>query len=454
MNQLDYLFTPKSVAVIGASRSPKKAGHVIFRNFIDEDFKGMIYPINPNIDEMFGYKCYPSVLKVKGEIELAVLAVPAALVPKALEECGRKRIPAAIIISSGFKEIGKHNLENKIKEIVNKYNIRVLGPNCLGVYNPYSGVDTIFNPRYKLERPEEGHIAFISQSGATMSVILDWITMKGYRASKFISYGNAADIDEAELIEYLTKDKQTSVICVYLEGVKNGRRFFNALKNSSKKPIIVLKGGETKAGSRAVTSHTGSLAGEAEVYEAAFKQTGTVISRDLEQIFDFARVLSTQPKPKGRRVQIITDGGGFGVLTVDWLIKNGFEIAKMKKESIQKLRKIMPSYIILGNPIDLTGNVTTEMYRASMEAALNDNNIDAIILIILFYPPNLTSDVVEAVIEESKRKKKPILVISAGGRYTEVLKKFLEDDGVPCFSYPERAIHALKALHDYSKTNP
>ncbi|MBI4020127.1 MAG: CoA-binding protein [Candidatus Aenigmarchaeota archaeon] len=453
MKQLDYFFSPKSVAVIGASRDPQKIGHVVFRNFIEGKFKGRLYPVNPNAAELFGHRCYPGIMQIRDRIDLAIITIPALLVPEALEQCGRKSIPAVIIISAGFKEIGDMELEDKIKKIIKKYHMRAMGPNCLGVLDPYSEVDTFFLPRYKLERPGPGNIAFISQSGALGSVTLDWMAMKNYRISKFISYGNAADIDEADLIEYLAEDDKTRVICCYFEGIARGRRFFEIAKKISKrKPVIVLKGGVTEAGTKAVSSHTGSLAGEAAVYASMFRQAGMLQAYDIEQIFDFARVLSTQPIPKGDRTQIITNGGGFGVLTTDWMVKNGLPLAKMGAKYLDKIKKVSPPYVALKNPIDLTGDADEERYRVALQAAMEDPAVDIITLIVLLQIPTLTADIVDTIAEFSNRREKPLIVISAGGRYTEVLKKSLEDFGIPTFSYPERAAEAIKALCIYAKT--
>lgn len=447
---MDGFFSPKSVAIIGASRHPKKVGHVILRNFLEGKFKGKVFPVNPNAKEIFGVKCYPSVLDIREKIDLAVITVPANLVPDVLDECGRKRIPSIIIISGGFKEVGNLHLENQLSTLIRKYRFRVIGPNCIGIYDPYSGVDTFFLPRYKLERPGKGSIAFISQSGALGSVVLDWMAMKGYRISKFISYGNAVDVDEADLLEYLSKDKNTKVICAYFEGIKEGRKFYEiAKKVSKKKPVIVLKGGKTYEGTKAVSSHTGSLAGSSVICSAVFKQAGVIEAKDLEQIFDFARVLSTQPRPKGKRVQIITDGGGFGVLTTDWIIKNNLTLAVMSEKTRKSLQKAFPAHVIIRNPIDLTGDADMERYRIAIQACLDDPNIDMLVVIILFQIPTLTPEVVDVVAGLAERKTKPIIVIAAGGRYTEVLKKSLEDSGVPCFSYPEKAAEALRALYEY-----
>ncbi|MEE9323321.1 MAG: CoA-binding protein [Candidatus Aenigmarchaeota archaeon] len=451
MSELDYFFNPKTVAVIGASRDQKKIGHVIFRNFVKGKFNGKVFPVNPKTEKLLNIKCYKSVSKIKEKIDLAVVSIPAPVVPDVLEECGKKKVKACITVSGGFKEIGNIELEKKLKTIAKKHRLRIIGPNCLGVFDPYSGVDTIFNPRYKLERPGKGSIAFVSQSGATMSVILDWMALKGYKISKAISYGNGVDVDESDLIEHLAGDERTEVICLYIEGVRDGRKLLLAAKKTSpNKPIVALKGGVTEEGKKATTSHTGSLAGEVEIYKAAFKQSGIVEAYDLEQLFDFARVLSTQPLPKGNRVQIITDGGGFGVLMSDWVVKNKMKIAKMKKKSIDRIREVASPHAGLENFIDLTGDATTKMYKVSLHSAMEDENVDMIALITLFQPPMLTPDVVEVVIEAVKENKKPIIVIAAGGDYTEVLKRSMEENGVPCFSYPERAAEALRALYEYS----
>lgn len=452
MNKMDYFFRPKSVAVIGASRNPKKVGHVILRNFMEGGFRGKIYPINPKTASMFDLPCYSSVLKIPGHLDLAIVSVPAPLVPRVLDECGRKKTKAVIIISGGFSEIGNNALEQDCHNIIKKHNMLAIGPNCIGIYDPSSGVDTFFLPRYKLERPKAGRIAFISQSGALGSVVLDWMAMKGYTISKFISYGNAIDIDEADLIEYLANDPNTSVICCYFEGLKEGRKFYNTLRRvSRKKPVIIIKGGITEQGTHAVSSHTGSLAGSREIHSAAFKQAGGIQAQTLEELFDFARVLANQPIPEGNRVQIITDGGGFGVLTTDWIIENNLTLASMDKKNMASLKRTFPPHVVIKNPLDLTGDATVERYRLAMDAAIRDPNVDMIALIALFQIPTLTADITDVISAAVERSKKPIVVIAAGGRFTEVLKKTLEDSGVPTFSYPEKAARALKALYDFGQ---
>jgi acetyl coenzyme A synthetase (ADP forming)-like protein len=446
---LDAFFEPKTVAVIGASREEKKIGHIILWNFV-HGFKGKVFPVNPKADEILGLKCYGSVSAIKEQIDLAVIALPAPFVPDVVEECGKAKVKAVLIVSGGFKETGHVDLEKRLTVAADKYRMRIIGPNGLGVYDPYSGVDTIFNPREKLQRPGKGVIGFASQSGATMSVILDWMAMKDYKISKAISYGNMADVDESELVEFLDSDKKTKVICLYLEGVSNGRKFFATLKKT-KKPVVVLKGGITEAGKKAATSHTGSLAGEAAVYSAAIKQAGTVEAKDIEQLFDFARVLSAEPKPKGDRVQIITDGGGFGVLTSDYIVRCGLRVSQLSEQNKQKLRKIVPPHANVENMIDLTGDATKEMYKTSLETSLQDTNVDMVALILLPQPPMISPDIVDVITEVFAKTSKPIIVICSGGAYTENLKKNMEEKGVPTFGYPERAIEAARALYEYTK---
>jgi acyl-CoA synthetase (NDP forming) len=312
-------------------------------------------------------------------------------------------------------------------------------------------VDTIFNPRYKMGRPEKGMISFISQSGATLCIIMDWMAHKCYRGAKFISYGNALNTDEADLIEYLVSDPDTGVICVYMEGIKNGRKFFEIAKaNSRKIPIIALKGGVSDAAVNAVSTHTGSLAGAPEIYRAMFRQAGVIEASDLEQVFDFARVLSTQPMPRGKRIQIITNGGGFGVLMTDCIAKSGMELAGLNDEYYGELKKLISDHVVIRNPLDLTGDSSAEMYIEAIKGAMADPDVDMVAVILLLQLPTLAADIVEMVSEQNKTKKKPMIIISAGGEYTEVLKKSMEDYGIPCFSYPERAAMAMKALYDYS----
>lgn len=449
MSDLDPFFNPRSVAVIGASREPHKIGHVILKNFVDE-FHGEIYPINPHAHQILGKKAYVKITDVPAHVDLAVIAVPAPIVPAVMQDCVKKKVKAAIIISGGFSEVGRRDLEEQVAAIAKKGNVRVVGVNCIGIFDAHSRIDTLFLPPFKLQRPHEGSISFISQSGAVGSVVLDWVASEGFGVSKFISYGNATDVNETDLLEYLYEDEKTKVICVYLEGVKDGRRLLKvARKVSEKKPIIVVKGGRTEAGSRAVSSHTGSLAGSDSTFDAAFKQAGMIRADGVIQMFDFARTLAHQPPAKGDRIQIITNGGGFGVLATDELVSEGLKLAKMSPHSEEKLKKYLPPHAVVSNPLDLVGDAEPKDYDFALRILENDRHIDAILCIALFQTAGMSSEVVDVIKRFSDKRKKPIVVCSAGGEFTKKHTRLLERAGVPTFDAPTRAARAIKALVDY-----
>ncbi len=443
---MQSFFNPKSIAVIGASREPEKLGHIIFSNFVNNGFK-KLYPINPNTDEVLGFKCYKSVLDVKEKIDLAVIVVPAKIVPSVLRECVKKKIDAVVIISSGFSEIGEEGakLEEELKQIISKSNTRVIGPNCVGIYDAYSKVDTLFLSKERCGRPNKGSISFISQSGAVGSTILDVFFAREIGISKFISYGNGMDVNEAELIEFLGKDKKTKVIISYLEGLKSDGRTFLEKVKKTKKPIIILKSGKSEKAKKAVSSHTGSLAGESKIYSAAFKQFGIIEAQNWEELLDYSIALLTQPKSKGNRVVIITDGGGFGVLAADETERIGLSLPEPSQKLKEKMLEKMPSYVSLRNPIDLTGDATSERYLVALEQCLSSKEYDAALVIPLFQVPTLDEKVVDYIIK-AKRYGKPIVVCSVGSEYAEKQNKKLMQAGIPVYPSPERAAKALKAL--------
>ncbi|MBI4214912.1 CoA-binding protein [archaeon] len=451
MRELNTFFNPHSVAVIGASREPQKIGHVVLKNFAD-NFQGSVYPVNPNADRILGLKCYISVRAIPHPVELAVIAVKADIVPQVLRECGQKKIKHAIIISGGFGEVGRHDLERELARISGAYGIRLIGPNCLGIFDARSNVDTLFLPRYRLQRPREGGISFVSQSGAVGSAVLDWAASEGFGVSKFISYGNALDVNETELLEYLNHDKKTRVICCYLEGVRDGRKFMDTASKATKsKPIIVIKGGRSEAGTEAVRSHTGSLAGSDAVYDAAFRQSGCLRANDVTEMFDFARALAEQPLPKGDRVQVITNGGGFGVLATDAIIENKLRLARMRADSLARLRSKLPEHAVVGNPLDLVGDADSERYSLALESALSDPNVDSVLCIILFQTTNVQSEIVDVISEFNDRKAKPLVACSAGGSYSKLHTTNLEKLGIPVYDSPHRAAKALWALTRYAQ---
>ncbi|MFA4907464.1 MAG: CoA-binding protein [archaeon] len=449
---LGFFFSPKRVAIIGASRTQGKVGYVVLENFAKNGFPGKIFPVNPEAEEILGIKCYKSLREVKERVELAVICVPAKFVLKVLEDCARKSVPAVIIVTAGFAETGNKAETEKLRKFISSHKkMRVIGPNCLGVLAAKTKVDTLFLPIDRLGRPKEGGISFVSQSGALGSAILDWAAMQGFGIAKFVSYGNAMDVDESDLLEFLDNDEETKVIALYIEGVGNGRKFFEALRHTGKrKPVIVIKGGTTSEGGKAVGSHTGSLAGSNEVYETLFRQTNAIRAETMQEVFDFSRVLELEPKMKGKKIQIITNGGGYGVLCTDAAIGAGLELAKMNEKSKSAIRKACPDYAIIANPIDLTGDATSERYAIALAEAMNSREVDAIILVTLFQTPLLDESIITIVREANEKKTKPLLVLSVGGSYCQKMNSLLAKENVNVFESPVEIALALKKLRQFS----
>lgn len=469
---LKYFFEPKSIAIIGASHHESKPGYHVLENFIINKekgiFKGEVYPVNPKGGEILGLKVYKSVLEIPGEVDHAVIIVPAAVVPKVLEECGLKGVKAATIISSGFSEIGNVKLEEKVKKIARKYKIRIIGPNGLGVFSPYTGVDTIFLPPFKRNgygkellstpRPQKGYIALISQSGAFGTSALDYTAGIGVGISKFISYGNRIDIDEAPIIRYLGDDPSTRVITIYIEGVRRGRQFMEACKEVTlKKPIIVLKAGRTSAGTRAAASHTASLAGSIKIYNAVFKQSGCIAADTLEDLFDMAKALVFQPPAKGRNVAILTDGGGFRVIAADMCEHLGLNVPTFSEKLQRRFEELkregkLPEFAATRNPIDVTGIATSEMYEISAELALSSGEVDSLIVIALHHPAMLHDDVADRIAKIAEKHRKPVVAVDVGETdYARYLRRRFEELHIPAYPSPERAVKAIKALTEYGE---
>ncbi|MBX4196814.1 CoA-binding protein [Candidatus Pacearchaeota archaeon] len=446
-------FEPHSIAVVGVSRNPNKVGHVIFKNLIEGGFAGDVIPINPETSQILNYKVYSSITKVSKKIDLAIIAVPANVVLKVVKECNHVNVKNLLIVSAGFGEIGNKKLEDELRNYLNENKMSAIGVNCLGIYDAYHNLDALFIPRYRLRRPKPGGISFVCQSGAIGAAILDKATEEHHTFSKFISYGNATDIDESDLLEYLAEDKHTNVICLYIEGIKDGEKFFNTLKKVSKiKPIVAIKGGLTEQGGKAVLSHTGALAGKKEVYLGIFKQTGVIYAESLEEMFDVASLLEKGVACKGNRVQIITNGGGYGILSTDAISSaHNLVLASLSSETASNLKKAFPPTVSVHNPLDLVGDATTERYKIALEACSKDDGIDAILLIVLYQTPLITTDIVEVIGEMHRETKKPIVVVSTGGEFTQNLSYSLADSGLPTFSYPENAVKALDKLAWYEQ---
>ncbi|MEM4533885.1 MAG: CoA-binding protein [Candidatus Korarchaeota archaeon] len=470
--ELKPFFEPESIAVIGASRDEWSIGWVVFKNLAEnyknKKLKARIYGVNVKGGELFGYKLYKSIMDIPDSIDHAVIVVPAKFVLDVVEECGKKGVKALTIISAGFSEIGNTELENKVIETARKYGMRIIGPNCLGVFDNFGGVDTLFTPEFKKyydqmlltsPRPKPGVIMFGSQSGALGLAILDALYGADIGIAKFVSYGNKADVDETDLLLWSLKDPYVDVIMLYIEGIKKaGRLFVEVAKEvSKKKPIVVLKGGRTQAGARAAESHTGSLAGDYKMYIAAFKKIGAVVVETLDEFIDTVKAFSTQPPARGYNLAIITDGGGAGLLAADAAEKYGLIVNPPSDELLTRLKDgVNRGYIVpfatFANPIDITGSATDESFVYALEAVLDDKNTDSVMIIGLHHVPGVTDQLPKKLVEviEEKDTNKPVAFCTVGGAdYAVRFRKSFEEAGIPTYPTPERAALVLKNLADY-----
>lgn len=453
MSDLHKFFYPTSVAIIGATPKEGKVGRAILENFIAK-FKGKIYPVNPQYDEVLGVKCYRSIKELPESPDLGVIVIPAPRVPETVRELADKGCRAAIIISGGFRETGTPEgaaLEEELIKTSLRHGIRIIGPNCIGVYDNWSGVDTFFVT--KMKRPPRGYVAFISQSGAFATALMDWMAYHGIGVSRAISYGNKIDVDDVELLEFLGDDDKTKVILMYIEGLKEGRgRAFieTAMRVSLKKPIVIYKAGKTSRGSQAAASHTAAMAGDYAVYKVAFKQAGLIEVESFDEMMDVVRILLDQPIMRGNRVYVVTDAGGVGVMLTDSLTSVGFELPVTPVDIKEKLKKILPPHCIVENPIDLTGDTDDERYMKVLELLAERDDVDAIVVVALPQVPGLKGSFVDYVIELKRRINKPIVALTIGSEASIETARKLQEGGVTVFESPERLAKALKALRTYS----
>ena len=445
---LKAFFNPRSVAVIGASREPRKVGHKILKNLIDYGFKGEIYPINPNAEEILGCRCYSSVLDVPSEIDLSIIAVPSKIVPNVAEECGVKGVKGIVVISAGFSETGREGarLEKKLLDICRRYDMRMQGPNCLGIINTASRL----NASFATANPPRGRIAFISQSGALGSTILNWAIQKNIGFSSFISLGNEADLNAADFLEALSEDEETKVIGLYMEGVKNGRRFLEVSRELSKiKPIVALKAGTTDVGVRAVSSHTGALAGSNVSFSAAFKKAGILRVDTLEELFNLVLALEEQPPPKGKRVLIVTNGGGPGILAADACEKNGLELPPLEYHVREELRRMLPPHASVNNPVDVLGDADESRYEIALSAGLKSSRIDGIIVILTPQAMTPTEKIAEVTAKLKRMSRKPVISAFMGIEDDSPAIKILRRNGIPNYEFPEDAAYVLSRMYEY-----
>ncbi|MEM1623211.1 MAG: CoA-binding protein [Sulfolobales archaeon] len=458
--QIEFFFSPKTVVVVGASRKPGKVGYELLRN-LRETFRGVLYAVNPEAKEILGVPCYPNLASVPGDIDVAVVSVPAEKVLEVAEEAGKRGVKGLIVISGGFKEVGAEGLERerKLIEIVKKYGMRLIGPNCVGVYVPKTGMNTLFLSKERQGYPSHGFIAFASQSGAFGSAVLDWAAMRGIGISKFVSYGNKADVDEIDVLLYLKNDDDTRVITLYIEGLENGTEFFKVLREVTKyKPVVILKSGRTEAGARAASSHTGSLAGSDAVYDAVFKQSGAIRAYSMEELFDLAMGLAMQPPAAGDRVVILTVGGGSGVMATDALSELGLKVPRLSDSTVNKLRKVLLPFASPFNPVDVTGSAVDEHLVEAIDILLtSEDQVDAVMWLPYYMVPGITPELNKKFLERVKKvfretnRVVPIVGVATGGSYTAIYAKEAESMGIPMYVSPERAAKVIKALVDYGR---
>jgi len=447
---LDAFFRPKSVAVVGASRDPEKLGYAVLANLKEGGYPGRLCPVNPKADEILGYKAYPSVLDIPDPVDLAVLVIPYPHVPAALEQCGQKGVPAAVVISAGFREAGLEGLarEMELIETAHKYRMRLIGPNCLGVID----TSTPLNATFAAGMPPKGPIAFMSQSGALGTAVLDMAMAGRIGFSRFASLGNKADVSEIDLLEAWGNDADSRVILIYVEGLPDGQKFIQVARQVTRhKPVVAIKSGVTASGSRAVSSHTGSLAGSEAAYKAAFEQAGVIRAPSMEALFDYARALAYQPPLKGDHIGIVTNAGGPGILATDALEHAGLEIPRLSPETAEALSAYLPGAASVANPVDVLGDALADRYEHAIRLVLDDPQVDGLIIILTPQAMTEIEQTAHAVGRMAQGAEKPVLGCFMGEARIEAGIDVLWQYGIPNYPFPERAAAALAAMSAYRR---
>jgi acetate---CoA ligase (ADP-forming) len=452
---LDNFFKPKSIALIGASQDASSLGYNILNNLLKYGYAGKLYPVNLKAKTILNIPCYKSVKDIKGKVDLALIVVPAAIVKQVLIECGQKKIKGVIIISAGFKEVGRDGaaLEKELLMIADNYKMRILGPNCLGLINPHLNMNASFAEGL----PSRGNVSLISQSGAMAVAILDWAYQSKLGFSKVISIGNKADLSEIELLEYLAKDKSTQVILLYLESITDGRRFMEiASRISVTKPIIALKAGNSEASTQAILSHTGSLAGSLEAVNTAFSQCGVIRADSVEDLFDYATGFSLATVPKNNRVAIITNAGGLGIITTDALANSSLELAELSVKTKNLLKSKLPIACSVNNPVDLIGDAMVDRYDWALKNVIADKNVFGIMIILTPQTMTQEDETASLIVKYSQKTNKPILTCFMGGQDIKSGRVILYNNKVPNFDFATRMVKTFDQMYLYhsNKSQP
>jgi acetyl coenzyme A synthetase (ADP forming)-like protein len=445
VGKLDYLFKPKSVAIVGASEDPSKISSVIFSNLIEAKFEGEIYPVNPKYKELLGRKCYPDIASIGSIVDTVVIAIPSDAVMGVLEEAGKSKAKCAIIISAGFKEIGEVGIERerKLTEISRKYNIRILGPNCLGEIIPESGV----NLSFAASHPIKGDIAFLSQSGAFCTAILDMSLERNLGFSHFVSFGNKVDINENDFLDEWLADPKVNVIGGYIEEIDDGQELIQIYKESEvKKPFVLLKPGESTQAVKAMASHTGSLSGSHQAFKTSMSEAGIIVAKDANHMFNLMMGFSWSKLPKGKRVAVVTNAGGPGIISTDAIINAGLEMAEISEDTKKLMAEQLPPNASLNNPIDVIGDALAERYRAPIDILLKDPNVDSILVVLTPQLVTQIEDTAKLIINSSKVSDKPIFAVFLGGKYISYGLQRLYDDHVPAYNDINQAVDVIADL--------
>jgi acetyltransferase len=448
---LNSIFRPRSIAIVGTSRKEGTIGRQILHNLVDYGFNGPVYPVNPNATYVNSIKCYPSVSAIPDQVDLAVIVIPKELILDVIDECAEKGVKGIVVISAGFKEIGEKGvaLERELVKKIKKYGMRVVGPNCMGVINtePDIRMDATFGSTL----PLVGHVGFMSQSGALGNIILEYADELKIGFSKFVSMGNKADVSSNDLLMDFEDDDKTTIILMYLESFGNPRNFTKiARRVTKKKPIIAVKAGRTIAGAKAASSHTGALAGLDVAVDALFDQCGVLRASSIEEIFDLALAFSNQPLPKGNRVAIVTNAGGPGIIATDACVSLGLEMSRFSKDTYRALEEILPEEASCENPVDILGDGGPERYEKSLDIVLSDENVDSVIAI--FVPPLIsrTVDVAIAISEVSSKYHKPVLGCFMGREEVLTSIQELEKNNIPAYLFPESAAKSIAGMYKYN----
>ena len=453
--QIHAIFYPESVAVIGANNVKRSVPFDIFNNILKDDFQGILYPVSPRERSICSVKSYKYVIDIPDDVDMGVLVFPASVANLAMEQCGQKGIKSIIIISAGFREVGGRGIEREqaIKAIADKYGISYIGPNCLGVIN--TDPTCHFNASFARKMPRQGHIAFLSQSGALCTAVLDYAEAKNIGFSKFVSFGNKGDVDEVDLINYLKDDPLTKVILLYLEEVTDGPALMQAAKSVIKdtgKPVLILKSGRTQEGALAASSHTGSLAGSDDICDAAFEQAGIIRCDDITQMFNYATALAWREAPKGRRTAIITNAGGPGVLATDMAITQGLTLAKFSEETTRILKKALPAAANIKNPVDVIGDARADRYDVAINAIMADENVDSVGVILT--PQSMTDidEIADGIIADAEHFEKTLYCSFMGeADVGSGIQKFLSHK-IPHYSLPEDMCKSLAVSTKFNET--